>query len=84
MPLTPHGRRGAEQAVHETNVRQVIELVGSYGLSAGDRMSLAQELHHRALTVRHEHLEVRGMADVWREGLTRRRAPEASWWNSEG
>lgn len=62
MPLTPHGR-AAEQAVHETNVRQVMELVGSYGLSAGDRMSLAQE----------------DVADVWREGLTRRRAPAESW-----
>jgi hypothetical protein len=79
MPLTPHGR-AAEQAVHETNVGHVIELVGSYGLSTGDRMSLAQELHHRAVTVRDEHLDVRKIADVWREGLTRRRPPEPSWW----
>ncbi len=79
MSLIPHGRRGNEQAVHETNVRQVIELVGSYGLSAGDGMGLAQELHRRAVTVRDEHVEVRDMADVWREGLTRRRAPEPNW-----
>ena len=79
MSLIPHGSRGDEQAVHETNVRQVIELVGSYGLSAGDRIGLAQELHHRAITVRDEHLEVRDMADVWREGLTRRSAPEPNW-----
>ena len=78
MPFTSHGR-AAEHAVHETNVRQVIELVGSYGLSAGERMGLAQELHHRAVTVRDEHLEVRDMADVWREGLTSRRAPTESW-----
>jgi hypothetical protein len=78
MALTPHGR-AAEQAVHETNVRQMIELVGSYGLSAADRMSLAQELHHRAITIRDEHVEVRDIPDVWREGLTRRRAPAESW-----
>lgn len=57
----------------------MIELVGSYGLSAGDRINLGQELHHRAVTIRDEHLEVRDMADVWREGLTRRRAPAESW-----
>jgi hypothetical protein len=72
MPLTPHGRRDAEieQAVHESNVRHMIELVGSYGL-AGDRISLAQELRQRAraVTTRDEHQEVRGIADVWRERL---------------
>lgn len=79
MPLRPHGR-AAEQTLHEANVRQMIELVGSYGLTAGDRKSLSQELHHRAVTVRDEQLEDREIADVWREGLTHRGAPEASWW----
>ncbi len=76
MPLTPRGRRDAEQAVHEANVRHMIELAGSYGLSAGDRISLAQDLHRRAVTIRDEHLEFRGIADVWREGLAGRHAPE--------
>jgi hypothetical protein len=53
----------------------VIELVGSYGLSAGDRMSLAQELHHRAVTVRDEYLDVRKIADAWREGSRARDRP---------
>lgn len=78
MPLRPR-HRTAEQVVHETNVRQVIELVGSYGLSAGDRVSLAQELHQRVVTIRDEHLDVQDIADVWREGLTRRRPPEPTW-----
>ena len=78
MPLRRQSRRDAEQAVHERNVRHLIELVGSYGLSAGERINLAQELHGRAVTTRDEHLEVtlelddldraRVLADVWREG----------------
>jgi hypothetical protein len=78
MPLSPHRRRSElEQAVRESNVRRVIELVGSYGLSASDRVNLAQELHRRAVTNRDEYpggglddSDWGGVvAEVWREGV---------------
>jgi hypothetical protein len=78
MPLSPHGRRAElEQMVRESNVRRVIDLVGSYGLSAGDRVSLAQELRQRAVITRDRPMEGaldevdwgRVVTDVWREGL---------------
>ena len=61
--------RAAEQAFHDWNdVRHLIELVGDYGLSPGERMSLAQELHRRAVTTR-DLRQARVIADVWREGI---------------
>jgi hypothetical protein len=72
VPMTPHGRRTAEQAVHEANMRRVLRLVGSYGLSAGDRISLAQDLHRRAVQT----CDRRVVADVWEERLKSRHAPE--------
>jgi hypothetical protein len=60
--------RAAEQAFHDWNVRHLIELAGAYGLSPGERMSLAQELHRRAVTTR-DLGQARVIADVWREGI---------------
>ncbi len=69
MSLTPHGRRDAEidLALHESNVRHVVKLVGAYGLSARDRSNLADELHRRTVTA--PDARTRGVADVWRERL---------------
>ncbi len=74
MSLTPHGRREAEidLALHESNVRHVIKLVGSYGLSASDRFDLADELRRRAVTPLDDQAQARGVADVWRERVPAR------------
>jgi hypothetical protein len=70
MPLTPSGRRDAEieKAVHEWNLRHVVKLSGSYGLSARHRSDIAETLDPD----REQPDRARVVADVWREGL---RAP---------
>jgi hypothetical protein len=72
MPLTPSGRRDAEieKAVHEWNLRHVVKLSGSYGLSARHRSDIAEPLEHD----RKQPDRARVVADVWREGL---RSPTA-------
>lgn len=67
MPLTPSGRRDAEieKAVHEWNLRHVVKLSGSYGLSARHRSDIAEKLE----SGREQPDRARVVADVWREGL---------------
>ena|SRR5579862_3055774 len=68
MPLTPNGRREAEieKAVHEWNLRHVVKLSGSYGLSAHHRSDLAETLDGGPVD---QADRARVIADVWREGL---------------
>jgi hypothetical protein len=80
MPLSPRARAAsaAERAVHDGNVRGVIQLADKWGLSAGDRIN-AVELDRRAHLADPEaefalHFKisdganVRTVSDVWRQG----------------
>lgn len=72
MALSPKARRAAdalEREIREGNVRAVIELVDSYGLSAGDRIATAEELDRRMRRIPDEEVELvfgpYDLARVW-------------------
>lgn len=77
MALHPHGRRTELELARESNVRRVIGLVGSYGLSGSDKVGLAHEFRRHAATALDEHAtaavedrqQSRAVANVWREGM---------------
>jgi hypothetical protein len=82
MPLSPKGRRAARELEREIsfgNTRRVLQLIDGFGLSTGDRIGVAQELHRRATTIRDDHevelrfdrfdqAHIRGLAQVWARG----------------
>jgi hypothetical protein len=75
MALSVKARRAAvelEHAIHEADCRRVIELVDNYGLSAGDRIATARELHRRARDPEEAELVFGAydLARVWYRGQT--------------
>jgi len=68
MPLSPKVRaaNAAERAIHEGNIRAVVQLADKWGLPAGDRIETAVELHRR--TRLPDPADVRTVSDVWRQG----------------
>ena len=79
MPLSSKARHAAdeiEQAIAEANTRRVVELVDEWGLSAGDRIGVAEELDRRVRIPVAEDVvlsfdrwdRARTVSDVWAHG----------------
>lgn len=68
MPLSPKARaaNAADRAIHEGNVRAVVRLADKWGLSAGDRIDAAVELHRKVGVP--DPADARTVGDVWRQG----------------
>ncbi len=73
MGLSPKARRAADALEHEIregNIRAVVSLINEWGLSAGDRIATAEELHRRARLLPDEEVDLIfgpfDLAKVWR------------------
>lgn len=83
MPLSKRARHAVDEldaAIAAGRTREVLELIASYGLSAGDRIAVVSELHRRASRAFDDELElrfgqfddarvVRGVSEVWKAAL---------------
>ncbi len=82
MPLSAKARRAAhelEVAIAAGRTREVVDLVASYGLSAGDRIAVVRELDRKPspddVELRFGQFDqafVRDLPKVWAQGLQSR------------